>query len=74
VESYGVSRTSTGLEAMQFVADQLYSQAASPASHTMMFGYTNGCNGYVPSAEAFYSIDPEISARQAIALYAIVAA
>jgi len=37
-----------------FVAYQLHIKKTSPTQHTMVFGYANGCNGYVPTAEAFY--------------------
>lgn len=28
--------------------------AESPFAHTLAFAYTNGCNGYVPTADAYY--------------------
>jgi hypothetical protein len=43
-----------GMTHEPFVTYQLDIEARSPYPHTMVFGYTNGCNGYVPTAEAFY--------------------
>jgi len=39
--------------------------AASPFPHTLVLGYTNGCTGYVPTAEAFAQggYEPEESFR-----------
>lgn len=37
-----------------FAAYQIAIEAHSPFRHTMCFAYTNGCNGYIPTAEAFY--------------------
>lgn len=37
-----------------FAAYQIAIEARSPFRHTMTFGYTNGCNGYIPTAAAFY--------------------
>ena len=37
-----------------FAAYQIAIEARSPFKHTLTCGYTNGCNGYIPTAEAFY--------------------
>ena len=42
-----------GLSHEVFVEYQLYLQGHSPFPHTMVFGYTNACADYVPTAEAF---------------------
>jgi hypothetical protein len=42
-----------GLSHEVFVAYQLVLQERSPFAHTLVFGYTNGCAHYVPTAEAF---------------------
>jgi len=41
-----------GLPHEMFVEYQLYLQRHSPFPHTMVFGYTNVCADYVPTAEA----------------------
>ncbi len=41
-----------GLSHEMFVEYQLFLQQQSPFRHTMVFGYTNGCEDYVPTAEA----------------------
>ena len=43
-----------GLSHEPFVEYQLYLQQESPFPHTMVFGYTNGCESYVPTADACY--------------------
>ena len=52
--AFGDQLLMIGMTHELFVAYQLFIQEKSPAPHTMVFGYTNGCNGYVPTAEAFY--------------------
>ncbi|MEQ8671742.1 MAG: neutral/alkaline non-lysosomal ceramidase N-terminal domain-containing protein [Aggregatilineales bacterium] len=52
--AFGDQLLMIGMTHELFVAYQLAIQENSPAPHTMVFGYTNGCNGYVPTAEAFY--------------------
>lgn len=37
-----------------FVEYQRFVQAHSPFRHTLVFGYTNGCTGYLPTADAYY--------------------
>ena len=43
-----------GLPHEPFVEYQLFLQQESPFPHTMVFGYTNGCESYVPTADACY--------------------
>ena len=43
-----------GLSHEPFVEYQLFLQQESPFPHTMVFGYTNGCESYVPTADACY--------------------
>lgn len=52
--AFGDQLLMIGMPHEPFIAYQLTIQAKSPAPYTMVFGYTNGCNGYVPTAEAFY--------------------
>lgn len=52
--AFGDQLLMIGMPHEPFVEYQLCIQEKSPAPHTMVFGYTNGCNGYVPTAEAFY--------------------
>ena len=42
-----------GLMHEPFVEYQLFLQQHSPFPHTMVFGYANGCEDYVPTADAF---------------------
>ncbi len=37
-----------------FAAYQIAIQTRSPFQRTMVFSYTNGCNGYIPTAAAYY--------------------
>ncbi len=43
-----------GLSHEVFIGYQLALQKASPFPHTMIFGYTNGCDDYIPTAEALF--------------------
>ncbi|MEM9955621.1 MAG: neutral/alkaline non-lysosomal ceramidase N-terminal domain-containing protein [Chloroflexota bacterium] len=52
--AFGNQLLMIGMPHEPFVAYQLTIDKESPAPHTMVFGYTNGCNGYIPTAEAFY--------------------
>ena len=43
-----------GLSHEPFVEYQRFLQQQSPFPHTMVFGYTNGCESYLPTADAYY--------------------
>jgi hypothetical protein len=51
--AFGKDLVLLGLTHEVFVAYQLYLQRYSPFPRTMVFGYTNGCADYIPTAEAF---------------------
>jgi len=52
--AFGDQLLMIGMPHEPFVSYQLQIDEASPAPYTMVAGYTNGCNGYIPTAEAFY--------------------
>ncbi|MEM7028728.1 MAG: neutral/alkaline non-lysosomal ceramidase N-terminal domain-containing protein [Chloroflexota bacterium] len=50
----GKALVMVGLSHELFIEYQLHLQQESPFPHTFVFGYTNGCESYVPTADAYY--------------------
>lgn len=52
--AFGKELAIIGLPHELFVEYQLFLQKKSPFPHTFVFGYTNCCESYVPTADAYY--------------------
>ena len=52
--SLGRELAIVGLSHEPFGEYQRFLQHESPFPHTLVFGYTNGCESYVPTADAYY--------------------